>query len=809
MTPQLWSEIRDLLGQALELPREEREAFIRGVCAGRPAEEAAELRKELESLLAACFDEEFLSKPALEQGEKAPERIGPYLIESELGRGGMGTVYLATRVDGAFLHSVSIKILNRGMDTDYFVSRFRYERQLLAYLNHPAIVRLLDGGSTDDGRPFLVTEYIEGEGLLGYCKRTHASLETKLRLMIEVAEAVHHAHQRLIIHCDIKPNNILVTSEGKPKLLDFGVGRMFVPGMGQALMTAKSQRLITPGYASPEQILGEALTTATDVFSLGATLYELVVGKAPFGASITSPETRTAEPLSKAVRAEEREFRSDLDTIIGKAMRNNVEERYESAEQFAADLRRYLNGEPIAARPLTVRYQMSSFVRRNRALTGSVVVAVLALVVGISVAMWQWGRAMKERDTARALLENSRQLAHAFVFDMDERLQKEGAIGARRLLVEKGRAALDQLAAQGVTDATLGRDVVAAYLKMGDVLGRIGSSNLGRTGEARKSYERALELSRELLARFPKNEFVRDQNAGVILRLSGISKAQGDSQSALLIGLEAVRILQNESDGKPTLDRLRLLADAYHDLGGTYSQLGDWANVVNVRRKAMEVNARILRHPDATYDDKLREVFARTRLASVLSRERHFDESAREYETVLRESRQMVQENPRATGATDNLSNALMFAGISAHVQKHFDEAAKYFDEAYAIRTRRLSADPNDWRMRSLAATSLMRLGLAEVEAGRKAVGIQKLHEALRERGDLAAIDPDNVGAMAEKGEAYAVLGMALGKGAEGQLAFRKAFAILGPLRAEGKLNQILLEVYNQAEAAAKQSGIF
>jgi tetratricopeptide (TPR) repeat protein len=318
-----------------------------------------------------------------------------------------------------------------------------------------------------------------------------------------------------------------------------------------------------------------------------------------------------------------------------------------------------------------------------------------------------------------------------------------------------------------------------------------------------------LELSRELLARYPKNEFVREQNAGVILRLSGISKAQGDSQSALLIGLEAVRILQNESEGKPTLDRLRLLADAFHDLGGTYSQLGDWANVVHVRRKAMEVNARILKHPDATYDDKLREVFARTRLASVLSRERHFDESAREYETVLRESRKMVEENPRSTGATDNLSNALMFAGISAHVQGKYADAAKYFDEAYAIRTRRLGADPNDWRMRSLAATSLMRLGLAEIGAGRKAPGIQKLRETLRERSDLASIDPDNVGAMAEKGEVYAELGMALGKGAEGDTALRKAFEILGPLRAEGKLNQILLEVVARAEAAGKQSGIF
>ncbi len=799
MTPRLWAEIRDLLGQALELPREEREAFVRGVCAGRPEAEAQELRRELESLIAASFDDEFLSKPALEQHERAPERIGPYQIDEELGRGGMGTVYLATRVDGAFLHSVAIKILNRGMDTDYFVSRFRYERQLLAYLNHPAIVRLLDGGSTDDGRPFLVTEYIEGESLIRYCERTRATLEEKLRLMIEVADAVHHAHQRLIIHCDIKPNNILVTREGKPKLLDFGVGRMFIPGMGEALMTAKSQRLITPGYASPEQFLGEPLTTATDVFSLGATLYELVVGKAPFGASITSPETRTAEPISKAVRPEAREFRSDLDTIIGKAMRNAIGERYESAEQFAADLRRYLQGEPITARPLTVRYQLSSFVRRNRALTASVGVAALALVVGTSVALWQRGQAVKERDTARALLENSRQLAHAFVFDMDDRLQKEGAIGARRLLVEKGRAALDQLAAQGLNDEELGRDVVAAYLKMGDVLGRIGGANLGRIAEAQKSYARALELSRELLGRYPKNDLVRDQNVGVSLRLSGISKAQGDPQTALRIGLDAVKVL--EGGGAQSLERMRLLADAYHDLGGTYSQLGDWAKVIRVRERAMAVNAKILSDPKSTLDDRLRELFARTRLASVLSRERRFAESDPEFEAVLAEARRLARENPGSTGAADILSNALMFAGISAHVQTKFEKAVPLFEEAYALRTKRLSGDPNDWRMRSLAATSLLRLGLAEIGAGRTAPGTQKLREALRERSDLAALDPDNVGAMAEKGEVYAEMAIALPPGAERETARRKAQEILGPLRQAGKLNQILLEVFARAES--------
>jgi tetratricopeptide (TPR) repeat protein len=333
---------------------------------------------------------------------------------------------------------------------------------------------------------------------------------------------------------------------------------------------------------------------------------------------------------------------------------------------------------------------------------------------------------------------------------------------------------------------------------MGDVLGRVGAANLGRLVEARKSYEHALELSRDLLVRYPADDLVREQNASVILRISGIAKAQGDARVSLDLETEAIR---NLGDAQ-TLDRLRLLADAYHELGGTYSQLGEWGKVVEVRQKALRVNANILKHRDATYDDRLRYVLARTRLASVLSRQKHYAEAAVEYEATLAEARAMLAQNPHSNGASDNLSNALLFAGISAQVQGKFDIAAQRFAEAYRIRSQRVAAEPNDWRMRSLAATSLLRWGMAEVSAGRRASGAAKLRASLRERTALAALDPDNTGALAEKGEAHAELSIALARSEEGQAHWKKAHEILDPLRAANKLNPILLEGLARADRA-------
>ncbi len=403
--------------------------------------------------------------------------------------------------------------------------------------------------------------------------------------------------------------------------------------------------------------------------------------------------------------------------------------------------------------------------------------------------------ALRERDTARLLYENSRQLAEAFLFEMDDRLQKEGAIGARRLLVERAKETLERLTSAGIQDPEIGRDLVAAYLKLGDVMGRLGGANLGRSGEARRSYERALEISRELTVRYPENEFVREQNAEALLRVAGITKTQGRPEAALALGQEAIRALEGEAGTRMTVARLRLLAAAYHDVGGTYSQMGKWQEVIAVREKALATSTQILASAEATLDDRLREILARTRLGSVLSREQKYDAAARELRRAVEDARRVHRENPQLSQASDTLSNALMVAGTSEAAQARFENAAGLYAQAYQLREALRARDPKDWRMRSLAATSALRWGLAEVKQGERRAGWKRIRRAVKERVELAAADPDNVGAQAEAGEGWAELAMALEAGNERREARERALKILEPLAREGKVNQILLEV--------------
>ncbi len=799
MTPEVWREVRELLDPALDLPPAEQSAYLNRVCAGRDPQ----IRRELESLLAAARNEELLAEPVMapadDGNEKACERLGPYVLEEQLGRGGMGTVYRASRDDGEFLTSVAVKVLNRGLDTDYFIRRFRYERQLLAYLDHPAIVRLLDGGSTPDGRPYLVTEFVDGEPLPAYLARTRLPLRQRLALLLPICDAVHHAHQRLILHCDLKPNNILVNREGHPKLLDFGVGRIFLPSLGSVAQTNPGQKLITPGYASPEQVRGEPLTTATDVFSLGATLFELICGRTPFRTAIESEREDPGPPSRHCAAAglEWREVAGDLDLIVAKAMEASPGDRYESAEHLAADLRRFLGGEPILARPQTATYRIWKFVRRNRALAASFLIAAMALVGGAGVALWQRRQALQERDYAQRLYENSRQLARAFVFEMDDRLQREGAIGARRLIVERGLQSLDQLARDSKQDDAIQRDLVAAYQKMGDVLGRLGGANLGRSGDALRSYERALEISRELARRHPAS--AEDQRALAMseIRVSGLLKTQGTPQAALDHDQAAARILEDLAARQPSLETDRALASLYHDLGGTYSQMGRWTEVLAVRRQAIERALQAAADPGATVDDQIRVLLYRTRLGSILTRLERFGAAETEFQEAIGGARRLAAGHPESGPASDALSNALFFGGLNARYMNQPALAEQRFAESYRLRAARSGKDPQDWRMRSLAATSLMRWGQAAVSLGDTANGIRRLREALQIREQLADADRNNAGAQGEVGEARAFLGFALepSRPAEARLLWRQAEAQLTLLDEKGQLNQVLKEL--------------
>jgi serine/threonine-protein kinase len=447
--PERFRQIDALFDAALELPDNERGAWLDRSCAGD-----ALLRTEVEALLgsvrtaASLFGENVaeFAAPLLEDLPDDPdddarlsagERLGAWRILEEIGHGGMGTVYLAERADGAFDKRVAVKVVKRGMDTAEVLRRFSEERRILASLDHPNVARLLDGGATADGRPFIVMEYVEGERIDRWCDGRRLGLRDRVRLFRDLCEAVHQAHRRLVVHRDVKPSNVLVTQDGVPKLLDFGIAKLLESDDRDLTLTGA--RLLTPEYAAPEQVGGQPVTTATDVYALGRLLYELLAGVRPSAAPGT-PEAsgpRPAPPPSHAFAASAARqsgaadgrasidmatiadsrgttpdrlraaLRGDLDTIVLRAMASEPGRRYASAAQLAEDLERWLDGRPVNARPDSVGYRVSKFVRRNPAGSAAAVAFILLLITFAAY------MASAQRRTAAALVraENERDTA--------------------------------------------------------------------------------------------------------------------------------------------------------------------------------------------------------------------------------------------------------------------------------------------------------------------------------------------------------------------------------------------------------------
>ena len=426
MTPERWAQIRQIFDGALERSEVDRGAYLRVVCARDD-----DLRREVESLLASHDSAgDFLDQPAanlaasgqtlissgIDIQEYPPgHRVGAYELKKCIGRGGMGSVWLATRSDNEFKKKVAIKLVKRGMDTQEILRRFRMERQLLAGLTHPNIAALIDGGSTPDGLPYLVMEYVDGIRIDRYCEQHKTTITERLRLFRDVCAAVQYAHGNLVVHRDLKAGNILVTAEGTPKLLDFGIAKLMRTEFDTlaAAETRPELRPMTLDYASPEQVRGEPITTATDVYSLGVLLYKLLTGKSPYGLAARSDNAlRKAiceqEPLrpsavvltdekavipeatqkidvaqeetrDKARRRLKKKLAGDLDMIVLMALRKEPLRRYASVEQFSEDIRRYLEGRPVIARSDTFGYRAGRFIRRNAVAVAAATVAALTL----------------------------------------------------------------------------------------------------------------------------------------------------------------------------------------------------------------------------------------------------------------------------------------------------------------------------------------------------------------------------------------------------------------------------------------------
>ncbi|HWZ82511.1 MAG TPA: serine/threonine-protein kinase [Terriglobales bacterium] len=555
MNSERWQRVKQLLEQAIALDADDRAAFLDRACVGD-----TELRREVDSLLSS-HDQAgtgFLKNPAVnlkaaaaESTTRAGRRIGVYQIVEEIGHGGMGDVYRAIRADGQYTKEVAVKLVRGGFDSAAVQERFRNERQILASLDHPNIARLLDGGSTDDGVPYLVMELIEGTRIDSYCDEHKLSITDRLRLFRSVCAAVQFAHQRLVIHRDIKPGNILVTQEGAPKLLDFGIAKILDPA-ASGDETVTIARALTPEYASPEQIRGEPITTASDVYSLGVVLYQLLTGRSPYpgetrtsleiaravcdtdpgrpSTAVLKPQTiRTGEHVEQIApdlisssregtpAKLQRRLAGDLDNIVLMALRKEPNRRYPSAEQFSEDIRRHLEALPVTATKGSWKYRAGKFGLRHKASVAASAVVVLALVAGVGatvraarIARQQAEIARSERVRAEKRFNDVRKLANSLIFEIHDSIQDlPGATPSRKLLLDRAVEYLDKLDQDATGDADLQRELATGYQRLAAVQGDTSQSNLGEISAAEVSIRKSIGLFEAVARANPHN--VTDQ----------------------------------------------------------------------------------------------------------------------------------------------------------------------------------------------------------------------------------------------------------------------------------------------------------
>ncbi len=719
LDPGRWNTISDLLDHLLDLAAEEREAYLDEACG-----EDAELRAEVlrvwktmeededgdsweQGLLGGALGDQLLSES--DADDLLPGAVvGAYRVLHEIGHGGMGTVYLAERADGAYEQHVALKRIRRGLDTKAVLRRFLHERQVLARLEHPNIARLLDAGVTADGLPYFVMEYVEGEPITDYCDRHRLPVRERLTLFDAVCRAVRYAHQNLVVHRDLKPSNVLVMEgEDGPvvKLLDFGIAKVLHEEDGPEL-TQAGGRVLTPEYGAPEQARGEAVTTATDVYALGVMLYELLAGQRPHRAasleaggqprrpSSVVSETPVAEGRRATVPQLRKLLRGDLDHIVLKALREEPERRYGTAEELRQDLQRHRDGFPVEAHAESIGYRVSRFVRRHRVSVAATAAVAVALIVGLGVALWQANRAEREAARARTEAATAAQ-ASAFLTDLFKSADPTadpatlGDSISVRTLVERGRERIAaELEGQPLVQANLLRVLGEVYL------------NLGLYGEG----EVLLARSDSLYDLTPTaSAFEHAQT----LTLLGTARRDGGDIEAAAAPFEKALTLSEQIDAPN--ERARVLRDfglfRYHQ--GLYDEAEALA------RRALADVRPVAREDSFTLDETY------TLLGLTLYAAERYDEA----EAVHRDGHRLALQlygpsHPNRAKAANNLAGVLRQQGRA-------DEAERYYREALAV-YRQANEETHP-----IIARSLNNLGVFLVGQGRMEEGEAVLREAL------------------------------------------------------------------------------
>lgn len=577
MTPTRWHRVEEIFHAALAIPPPRRDEFIDSSCAGdlamagmvREMIEADQQSASLGELDAAV---QHAAKIAI-HGVKSeiPKRLGPYEIQREIGSGGMGTVYLATRADDQYRKQAAVKLIHRGMTFPGGIERFLQERQILANLDHPYIARMIDGGAAPDGRPYLILDYVEGQTIDAHCASHKLNVADRCRLFLKVCDAVAYAHQNLIVHRDMKPANILVTAEGTPKLLDFGIAKLLGASPGEQ-MTRTALGMMTPEYASPEQVRGLPVTTAVDVYALGAILFELLAGRPAHSfTSYSATELVRViceQEVESVSRVASERIPTDLDKIVHKAMAKDPRDRYQSAEQLAEDIRRHLDRLPVLARGNSATYRARKFLQRNWVPVAAVVATIVSLLGGVMVARNQAIEAQRmrliaeterrnaeqsmrtateqrgvaqqnareanaQRERADQRYQQARTLIHRFLFDIDKAIQDlPGTSEARRVVAKTALEYLDGMTRDSLSDRNILHELAVAYERVGDLQGSPVRPSLNDFAGALTSYRKALRIRENLGLDSPgARAGLMDLHASIGMALRNLNKRPESGES--------------------------------------------------------------------------------------------------------------------------------------------------------------------------------------------------------------------------------------------------------------------------------------
>jgi len=779
ITPTQWRAVTDLFDRCAQLSEDDREALL------APADRriAAEVRSLL--LNRGCEDASHLTpvNELLDPPDNLPRQIGPYLIERLLGQGGMGTVFLARR-SSDFEQQVAIKLIRRdfGIAARMLDQRFRQERQILASLQHPNIAHLIDGG-TSDGQSYLVVEYVPGVRIDEYCNRHHLSIRQRIELFLKICSAVQYAHQNLIVHRDLKPANVLVLEDGTAKLLDFGIAKLLREDDGTPDLTRTAIRAFTPSYASPEQLRGQPVGTASDVYSLGVMLYELLTGQRPHVVdadsdlalldavcnqtpTLASAATKRHPEDSREAKAAERAtafaawnrtLRGDLDLILSRAISADITRRYQSVEQFSADLDRYLANRPITARKDSWTYRAQKYWGRHKAFMSVTSLALVILFVS-GIALWHEYRiANEQRLRAEQRFSDIRAVSHDLIFQIHDSIQYlAGATPARKLIVQAALRYLNALSKDAPDDINLQEEIAEGYDKVGDAQGGTGKANLGDTAGALESHRKALAIRKSIFALKPNDLSYRDGLIRSYQQVGHILEDMGRYQESLEYNTAHLKLSKELAAASPNDDAARSrLAASYNWMGDILRDLGRWDDSLKNHEASAQIYKELSSSGYRPLISRRNWALERKKIGSLRQLRKELPLAVQEFQAALAVDEDLARETPQdASNARDVAIDNASLANVLNRLGD-IPGAIQHYQRALVIDRRLAEADRADASARYYLVHHSSHLAGIFLEISQTDKAIAMYREAVSNAEKNANSDPENNSLRSELAHVY------------------------------------------------------